>query len=70
MTLQDVYRCAIDPELFKQKLDEAEGTVKTQMQGAIVISAKDLDKRRAELGGVPWTPFSDGERQTPWTAEP
>ena len=39
------------------------------MQGAIVISAKDLDKRRAELGGVPWTPFSDGARQTPWTAK-
>ena len=69
VTLRDVYRCAIDPELFKQKLDEAKGVVKTQMQGAIVISTKDLDKRRAELGGVPWTPFSDGERQTPWTAE-
>ena len=69
VTLRDVYRCAIDPELFKQKLDEAEAVVKTQMQGAIVISAKDLDKRRAELGGVPWTPFSDRERQTPWTAE-
>ena len=69
VTLRDVYRCAIDPELFKQKLDEAEAVVKTQMQGAIVISARDLDKRRAELGGVPWTTFSDGERQTPWTAE-
>ena len=69
VTLRDVYRCAIDPELFQQKLDEAKGVVKTQMQGAIVISAKDLDKRRAALGGVPWTPFSDGERQTPWTAE-
>ena len=68
VTLRDVYRCAIDPELFQQKLDEAEGVVKTQMQGAIVISAKDLDKRRAALGGVPWTPFSAGERQTPWTA--
>ena len=21
------------------------------------------------MGGVPWTTFSDGERQTPWTAE-
>ena len=69
VTLRDVYRCAIDHELFQQKLDEAKGVVKTQMQGAIVISAKDLDKRRAELGGVPWTTFSAGERQTPWTAE-
>ena len=69
VTLQDVYRCAIDPELFKQKLDEAKGVVKSQKNGVIVISARDLDKRRAELGGVPWTPFSDGERQTPWTAE-
>ena len=50
VTLQDVYRCAIDPELFQQKLDEANGVVKTQMQGAIVISAKDLDKRRADVG--------------------
>ena len=50
VTLRDVYRCAIDPELFKQKLDEAKGVVKTQMQGAIVISAKDLDKRRADVG--------------------
>ena len=69
VTLRDVYRCAIDPELFQQKLDEAKGVVKTQMQGAIVISAKDLDKRRAELGGVPWSPFSDGERQTLWTTD-
>ena len=69
VTLRDVYRCAIDPELFQQKLDEAKGVVKSQKNGAIVISAKDLDKRRAELGGVPWTTFSDGERQTPWTAE-
>ena len=50
VTLRDVYRCAIDPELFKQKLDEAEAVVKTQMQGAIVISAKDLDKRRGRVG--------------------
>ena len=69
VTLRDVYLCAIDPELFKQKLDEAKGVVKSQKNGAIVISAKDLDKRRADLGGVPWTTFSDGERQTPWTAE-
>ena len=69
VTLRDVYLCAIDPELFKQKLDEAKGVVKSQKNGAIVISAKDLDKLRAELGGVPWTPFSDGKRQTPWTAE-
>ena len=57
------------PNCSRQKLDEAKGVVKTQMQGAIVISTKDLDKRRAALGGVPWTPFSDWERQTPWTAE-
>ena len=69
VTLQDVYQCAINPELFGQKIVEAEGVAKTQMQGVIVISAKDLDKRRADLGGVPWTTFSDGERQTPRTAE-
>ena len=69
VTLQDVYRCAINPELFKQKIGEAAFAVESQKHGAIVISANEWARRKPELlalGG--WAEHSGGECKTLWTA--
>ena len=67
VTLQDVYRCAIDPELFKQKIREAAIVVETQANGAIVVSADEWAKREEELLALgPWVELPGGEFQTPW----
>ena len=49
VTLQDVYQCAIKPELFQEKLDAAERVVNTQKNGTIVVSTKDFMARKADL---------------------
>ena len=67
VTLQDVYRCAIDPELFKQKIREAAIVLETQANGAIVVSADEWAKREEELLALgPWIELPGGEFQTPW----
>ena len=69
VTLQDVYRCAINPELFKQKIGEAELVVESQQKGAIVIEAADFSKHKAVLGERPWAKLSGQECLTPWEAD-
>ena len=49
VTLRDVYKCAINPELFAEKLGEAQFIVDVQTQGAVVISDKDWKARKKEL---------------------
>ena len=67
VTLQDVYRCAINPELFKQKIGEAVIVVETQANGAIVVSADEWAKREEDLLALgPWVELPGGEYQTPW----
>ena len=67
VTLQDVYRCAIDPELFKQKIREAAIVVETQANGGIVVSADEWAKREEDLLALgPWVELPGGEFQTPW----
>ena len=67
VTLQDVYRCAINPELFKQKIGEAAIVVETQANGAIVVSADEWAKREEDLLALgPWVELHGGEYQTPW----
>ena len=67
VTLQDVYRCAINPELFKQKIGEAAIVVETQANGAIVVSADEWAKREEDLLALgPWVELPGGEFQTPW----
>ena len=62
VTLQDVYKCAINPELFAEKLDEAQFIVDVQTQGAIVISDKDWKARKdALLQFGTWALLSGGK---------
>ena len=69
VTLQDVYRCAINPELFKQKIGEAAVVVESQKHGAIVVSADEWARRKTELlAPAGWAEHSDGECKTLWTA--
>ncbi len=62
VTLQDVYKCAINPELFAEKLDEAQFVVDIQTQGAVVISDKDWKARKdALLHFGTWALLSGGK---------
>ena len=68
VTLRDVYRCAINPELFQQKIREAAIVVATQEKGAITVSADDWKKYTEEIRGLgAWAELPDGKYQTPWT---
>ena len=49
VTLQDVYQCAINPELFGQKIVEAEMHVFLHTYGYVVLSAKDWAARKDAL---------------------
>ena len=75
VTLRDVYRCAINPELFKQKIGEAAIVVETQANGAIVVSADEWAKREEDLLALgPWNRTSrrgipnpmEGSRVAKW----
>ena len=62
VTLQDVYQCAINPDLFKEKIDEAGVVVYVQLHGEVVISDKDWAVRKdALLAFGNWNELEDGE---------
>ena len=62
VTLRDVYHCAINPDLFKEKIDEAGVVVYVQLHGEIVISDKDWKAHKdALLAFGSWNELEDGE---------
>ena len=62
VTLRDVYQCAINPDLFKEKIDEAGVVVYVQLHGEIVISDKDWKAHKdALLAFGSWNELEDGE---------
>ena len=69
VTLRDVYRCAINPELFKQKIGQASVVVKSQENGVIVVSVGDWKAHEELADSGPWAELSGEECQTPWTAK-
>ena len=61
VTLQDVYQCAINPELFGQKIVEAEMHVFLHTYGYVVLAAKDWAARKdALLAFGTWEDTDDG----------
>ena len=56
VTLQQVYHCAIDKELFAAKIQQAEAFVRELRQGTVVISAKDYFSNAPALDGWKWQP--------------
>ena len=62
VTLRDVYQCAINPDLFKEKIDEAGVVVYIQLHGEVVISDKDWKAHKdALLAFGSWNELEDGE---------
>ena len=55
VTLRDVYRCTISPELLASKIAEAEAEVKQNQKGTLIISMEAFTKTPA-LGEWDWTP--------------
>ena len=65
VTLQDVYRCAINPDLFQGKIEAASGAVDRQKKGVLIISSESLKTHLAALGGETlWTGGAPGEITT------
>ena len=56
VTLQQVYHCAIDKELFAAKIKQAEAFVRELRQGTVVISSKDYFSNAPALDGWKWQP--------------
>ena len=68
VTLQQVYRCAIDPELFAAKIEEAEKLSDDLTKGTVFVPRKVLQAQLINLAGWDWTVApGDTEEQTPHT---
>ena len=56
VTLQQVYRCAIDPELFAAKIEEAEKLSDDLNTGTVFVPKKLLQAQLINLAEWDWTP--------------
>ena len=63
VTLQQVYRCAIDPELFAAKIEAAEKLSDDLNTGIIFVPRKVLQAQLTHLAEWDWTPTPGGQQQ-------
>ena len=63
VTLQQVYRCAIDPELFAAKIEAAEKLSDDLNTGTIFVKQRVLEAQVTHLAEWDWTPTSGGQQQ-------
>ena len=63
VTLQQVYRCAIDPELFAAKIEAAEKLSDDLNTGTIFVPRKVLQAQLTHLAQWDWTPTPGGQQQ-------
>ena len=63
VTLQQVYRCAIDPELFAAKIEAAEKLSDDLNTGTIFVKADALAPQIGQLAQWDWTPTPGGQQQ-------
>ena len=63
VTLQQVYRCAIDPELFAAKIEAAEKLSYDLNTGTIFVKADALAPQIGQLAQWDWTPTPGGQQQ-------
>ena len=61
VTLQQVYRCAIDPEFFAEKIRYAEAFSDSRNTGTVFISAKAMKAHAKELADWTWTTVAGEE---------
>ena len=70
MTLQQVYQCAIDPDLFAAKIKQAEKWSAELNTGEVFIPVEKWTERAVEVGEWKWTPTGDGrEMRAEWSPE-
>ena len=63
VTLQQVYRCAIDPELFAAKIEAAEKLSDDLNTGTVFVKQHVLEAQVTHLAEWDWTPTSGGQQQ-------
>ena len=61
VTLQQVYRCAIDPELFAAKIEQAEKFAASLNKGHVFIPSKAWKAKMTALGEWNWKDTPGGE---------
>ena len=70
VTLQQVYQCAIDPDLFAAKIKQAEKWSAELNTGEVFIPVEKWTERAVEVGEWVWTPTVDGrEMRAEWSPE-
>ena len=68
VTLQQVYRCAIDPELFAAKIEEAEKLCDDLSKGTVFVKEDVLNAQYINLAEWVWEDAGNGqEQQAPYT---
>ncbi len=63
VTLQQVYRCAIDPELFAAKIEAAEKLSDDLNTGTVFIKTDALAPQIGHLAQWNWTPMPGGQKE-------
>ena len=63
VTLQQVYRCAIDPELFAAKIEEAEKLSDDLNQGTVFVSSDLVGSNKMALAEWVWERAGDPKEQ-------
>ncbi len=56
VTLRDIYRCTVDPDLFAEKIAEARAMADRMCPQRAVIANGDLAEHKEALGGWGWEP--------------
>ena len=71
MTLQQVYQCAIDPDLFAAKIKQAEAWSAELNTGEVFIPVEKWDEKMVEVGEWQWTAMRGGgkEMRAEWSPE-
>ena len=69
VTLQQVYRCAIDPEFFAEQIRYAEAFSDSRNTGTVTISNQALADHAKELGEWDWTKVGKNVRETTYSSE-
>ena len=70
VTLQQVYRCAIDPELFAAKIEEAEKLSDDLNKGTVFVPTDVWNAQLINLAEWRWEEASDGREQQTASTRP
>ena len=68
VTLRDIYRCAIDPDLLSEKIEQARAYAESACPSEVRIPANTLYENSTELSRWSWRSVSDQAAAT-WTQE-